>query len=89
MAFGPPHAAPAATTPRGWYHHNGKDFYRASRELAYRIDDLNGALQVVRMNLQHESSDYGIGPFGPRLNTLIGARALIEGDAHEKMKGRK
>jgi hypothetical protein len=79
----------AAITPWGWCQQLGTDFYRASRDLMYRIDDQGEGLQVIRMDLRSGSETYGIAPFGPRLKTLIGARALIEGDVHERMKGQQ
>jgi len=75
--------------PTGWYRRNGKDLYRASEQLLYRVDEMDGQFQVVRMDLRPTSESYGVGSFGPQLKTWIGAKTLVEADAHEQMKGKR
>jgi|GEM_PF-6855153 len=75
------------TEPMGWYRAFGNDIYRAAEHLMYRIDVENGLYRVYKVDWRPHLEQYFRGYIGPELKTLIGAKALIEGDAAEMMKG--
>jgi hypothetical protein len=80
--------APVADTPTGWYRSNGRDLYRADERLMYRVDLIDGMFQVYKVDWRPHHKHFR-GNFGPQLKTWIGAKTLVEADAHEQMKEKR
>lgn len=79
-------ATAVADSPTGWYQVNGKDFYRVSDQLLYRIDLIDGLHQVYKADMRY-GHEY-IGPFGPQLREHISAVVVIEADAKTVTRGK-
>jgi hypothetical protein len=65
-------------------HENGTQFFRASDQLIYRVDIIDGMHQVHRADTRDGREQ--VGKFGPPLHTWLAAKTLVEADAEIEVR---